>query len=113
MYGQIPPMVNASRQPGEWQSYDIAFTGPRFNGTTLEKPAIVTVLHNGVVVHAPTAFWGPTAHKLIGPTSRRTRRATSACRITAIPSGSGISGSGRSRMSIKADRRDCGGPARA
>lgn len=66
MYGQYPPMVNASRPPGEWQSYDITFTGPRFNGTTLEKPAIVTVLHNGVAVHAAQAFLGPTMHKQIG-----------------------------------------------
>jgi len=56
-------MVNASRPPGEWQSYDITFRSPRFNGTTLEKKAIVTVLHNGVVVHAADEFWGPTAHK--------------------------------------------------
>ena len=66
MYGQFPPMVNASRPPGEWQSYDITFTGPRFNGTTLEKPAIVTVLHNGVTVHAAQAFLGPTTHRAIG-----------------------------------------------
>ena len=59
MYGQIPPMVNASRPPGEWQSYDITFRAPRFNGTTLEKKAIVTVLHNGVVVHAARRVLGP------------------------------------------------------
>jgi len=68
MYGQYPPMVNASRPPGEWQSYDIAFTSPRFGaGGKLEKPGVVTVLHNGIVVHAATAFWGPTAHKKIDP----------------------------------------------
>jgi Domain of Unknown Function (DUF1080) len=67
MYGQIPPMVNASRPPGEWQSYDIVFRGPKFDGTTLSKPAVVTVLHNGVVVHAADQFWGPTAHKLNPP----------------------------------------------
>jgi hypothetical protein len=67
MYGQIPPMVNASRPPGEWQTYDIAFRGPKFEGTTLKKPAIVTVLHNGVVVHASDEYWGPTAHKLNPP----------------------------------------------
>jgi hypothetical protein len=67
MYGQIPPMVNASRPPGEWQSYDIFFSGPRFNGDKLEKPAVVTVLHNGVLVHNADAFWGPTAHKLNPP----------------------------------------------
>jgi len=67
MYGQIPPMVNASRPPGEWQSYDIFFSGPRFNGDKVEKPAIVTVLHNGVLVHNADAFWGPTAHKANPP----------------------------------------------
>jgi hypothetical protein len=67
MYGQIPPMVNASRPPGEWQTYDIVFRGPRFEGTKLTKPAIVTVLHNGVVVHAADQFFGPTAHKLNPP----------------------------------------------
>lgn len=68
MYGQFPPLVNASRPPGEWQSYDITFTAPRFSaGGTLDTPAIVTVLHNGITVHAATPFWGPTAHKAILP----------------------------------------------
>ena len=66
MYGQFPPLVNASRPPGAWQAYDIIFTAPRFaTSGTLEKPAIVTVLHNGVVVHNATPFWGPTTHKKI------------------------------------------------
>lgn len=68
MYGQFPPMVNASRPPGEWQAYDIVFTAPRFSaGAKLDKPAIVTVLHNGIVVHNATPFWGPTQHKRIDP----------------------------------------------
>jgi len=68
MYGQFPPLVNASRPPGAWQAYDIVFTAPRFKGgSALDKPAIVTVLHNGVLVHNADAFWGPTAHKKIDP----------------------------------------------
>ena len=67
MYGQYPPLVNASRGPGQWQTYDIVFTAPRFNAAgAVEKPAVVTVLHNGVVVHNASAFWGPTQNKQIG-----------------------------------------------
>jgi hypothetical protein len=68
MYGQHPPLVNASRAPGEWQSYDIVFTAPRFAPDgTVSTPAIVTVFHNGVLVHHARPFWGPTAHKKIDP----------------------------------------------
>lgn len=68
MYGQFPPLVNASRKPGEWQSYDIVFTAPRFDARgTLTAPAVVTVLHNGVIVHHARAFWGGTAHRAIAP----------------------------------------------
>jgi hypothetical protein len=68
MYGQYPPLVNASRRPGEWQTYDIVFSAPRFDATgAVEKPAIVTVLHNGVLVHDGTAFWGPTRHRSVLP----------------------------------------------
>jgi hypothetical protein len=67
LYGQFPPMVNASRKPGEWQSYDIAFNAPTFDGATLAHPAVVTVFHNGVLVHHATEFWGPTEHRKIEP----------------------------------------------
>jgi hypothetical protein len=66
--------VNASRGPGEWQAYDIVFTAPRFKNGALERPAIVTVFHNGVVVHNATAFLGPTAHKQIGTYSPETAK---------------------------------------
>ena len=67
MYGQFPPLVNASRGPGQWQTYDIIFTAPRFSAAgAVDKPAVVTVIHNGAVVHNATPFWGPTAHKVIG-----------------------------------------------
>jgi len=68
MYGQYPPLVNASQPPGVWQRYDIVFTAPRFSASgAVDKPAVVTVFHNGMVVHNATAFWGPTAHRKIDP----------------------------------------------
>jgi hypothetical protein len=67
MYGQYPPLVNACRKPGEWQAYDIVFTAPRFKGGKLDKPAMVTVLQNGVAVHHAQHFHGPTSHRQIGP----------------------------------------------
>ena len=51
IYGQSPPLVNASKPPGEWQTYDIIFESPRWNEQgELVKKACITVLHNGVVV---------------------------------------------------------------
>ncbi len=61
VYNQTPPMVNASRKPGEWQTYDIVFTAPRFDGEgKLVKPGYVTVLHNGVLVQNHTEIQGET-----------------------------------------------------
>lgn len=61
VYNQTPPMVNATRKPGEWQSFDIIFTAPRFdNDGKLLKPAFVTVLHNGVLVQNHTEIQGNT-----------------------------------------------------
>ncbi len=61
VYGQYPPLVNASLPPGEWQAYDIVFHRPRFNASGgLEAPARVTVLHNGVLVQDDVALWGVT-----------------------------------------------------
>jgi 3-keto-disaccharide hydrolase len=58
MYAQYPPLVNASRKPGEWQSYDIVFIKPEVDGGKVIRPAHVTVFHNGVLVHHDRAFLG-------------------------------------------------------
>src|ERR1700683_1690009 len=51
IYKQSPPLVNPTRKPGEWQSYDVVWTAPVFKSDgTVETPAFVTVLHNGVLV---------------------------------------------------------------
>lgn len=63
LYGQYPPMVNACKPPGEWQSYDIFFEAPRWNGDDLESPAFVTVMLNGVLVHHHQVSDGPTGHR--------------------------------------------------
>jgi hypothetical protein len=66
IYGQYPPLVNASRKPGEWQTYDILFTAPRFKEDgSVESPAYATILHNGVAVQNHTALIGPMAFRAL------------------------------------------------
>ncbi len=68
IYGQFPPMVNASLPPGTWQSYDIVFRRPRFdNAGKVTAPARMTVFHNGVLVHQHVALLGPTSHTVRAP----------------------------------------------
>jgi len=62
MYKQRPPLVNACRKPGEWQTYDIVFEAPRFDAAgKLLRPAYVTVLQNGVLVQNHFELLGATA----------------------------------------------------
>lgn len=63
LYGQEPPLVNACRAPGEWQTYEIVFRAPHFEGEKLVTPAYVTVVHNGILVHDHVAFHGATRHR--------------------------------------------------
>ena len=63
IYKQHPPLVNACRKPGEWQTYDIIWTAPRFNEQgELAEPAYVTVLHNGVLIQNHFKLEGDTPY---------------------------------------------------
>jgi len=64
VYGQFPPLVRAVRPPaGEWQSFDIFFTSPRFADGKLTAPAYVTIVLNGVLIQNHQALLGPTRHR--------------------------------------------------
>lgn len=61
VYKQFPPLVNASRPPGEWQTYDIVFIAPRFDDAgRLVSPARITAFHNGVLIQHDVHLTGPT-----------------------------------------------------
>src|SRR5580704_4643450 len=66
IYGQKPPLVNACRPPGQWQTYDIVFEAPKFEGQKLVKPGYATVFHNGIVVHNRQEITGTTPHATVG-----------------------------------------------
>ena len=67
LYGQFPPLVNPAKKPGEWQSYDIIFEGPRWDeNKKLTRPASVTVLLNGVIIHNKKEYIGESGHKVVG-----------------------------------------------
>ena len=61
VYGQHPPMVNAGRKPGEWQTYEIVFRAPRFKDKEVVEPGRVTVFLNGVVVQHNAQIYGSVA----------------------------------------------------
>ncbi len=67
IYGQHPPLANACRPPGEWQTYDIIFNVPHFGSDgALLSPGYVTVIHNGVVAQNHQAIRGSTNWKSLG-----------------------------------------------
>lgn len=65
LYGQWPPLANATRKPGEWQSYDIVFEAPKFESGKLLKPAYATAFLNGVLLHNHKELMGPTVHRAL------------------------------------------------
>jgi hypothetical protein len=65
LYGQYPPLVNACREPGAWQTYDVAWVAPRFEGGKLVSPPYCTVIHNGIVVQYHRELIGPTTHRRV------------------------------------------------
>lgn len=67
--GGAPPRVNASRPPGEWQTYDVIFHAPRFDaqGTKTANARFVKVVHNGIVIHENVEVGGPTRASMPGP----------------------------------------------
>jgi hypothetical protein len=71
IYGQYPPLVNASLPPGEWQAYDIIYIAPRFDASGgLLSPARLTAFHNGVLIQNNVALTGPTSWLERAPYSR-------------------------------------------
>ncbi len=68
IYGENPPLVNATRPPGQWQEYDVVFRRPHFKADgSLEKPARMTVFLNGVLIQDSFELVGPTANKARPP----------------------------------------------
>ncbi len=73
IYGQTPPLVNACRAPGQWQSFDIVLTAPVLDGEKLVQPPRVTVFHNGVLVQLNEEIHGGTGHAALPhPEPKRT-----------------------------------------
>ena len=61
-YDGHAPRINASKRPGEWQTFDMVFRAPRFDsaGKKIENGRFVKVLHNGKLIHENVELTGPT-----------------------------------------------------
>jgi hypothetical protein len=71
VYAQTPPMVNATRKPGEWQTFDILFTAPHYEGDREIAPPRITMLHNGTLVHLNQQIYGETGHRVVPGHTRK------------------------------------------
>jgi len=79
----MPPRVNASRPPGQWQTYDILVERPSLHHRRqTREPLVVTVLHNGVVTQNHTAL-SRDPHKQVGTYTRNPEKARSNSRTKA------------------------------
>jgi hypothetical protein len=74
IYAQTPPLVNATRPPGEWQSYHIIFTAPVFEQERLISPPRITMFHNGILVHHNQEIFGATGHMVLPHFNRKITR---------------------------------------
>ncbi len=71
LYGQSPPLANACKKPGQWQTFDIIFEAARWNQKhEFVRPAVVTVFQNGVLIHDRQALLGPTGHRILASYSQ-------------------------------------------
>jgi hypothetical protein len=70
IYGQTPPLVNVTRPPGQWQSFDIVFVAPKFHDGKLRDQPRVTVFHNGVLVQHNEVIHGAIGHRVLPDNSR-------------------------------------------
>ncbi|MBO0863254.1 MAG: DUF1080 domain-containing protein [Chloracidobacterium sp.] len=69
IYKQYPPLVNACRKPGEWQTYDVIYHAPIFgDGDKVKKKATLTALHNGVLIQDHSEIFGGTTNEPVFPT---------------------------------------------
>jgi hypothetical protein len=75
IYAQTPPLVNACRKPGQWQTYDIVLTVPVYEGDKMISPPRVTMFHNGLLVHLNDEVYGTTPHAGLAqfPAEKRTQ----------------------------------------
>jgi hypothetical protein len=72
IYKQYPPLVNACRKPGEWQTYDVIYHAPIFgDGGQVKKKATLTALHNGVLIQDHSEIFGSTTNEPVFPTYQK------------------------------------------
>ena len=95
IYGQTPPLVNAARKPGQWQSYDIVFTAPTFDGKKVVRPAYFTVFGTACWCNTTRPRWARRGTATWHDTTTSRLPARWCCNSTIRPSASATFGSDR------------------